>query len=286
MDLKTYIQLIFLCVVNVFFTFCGIFLNALVILSFIKSSQLRKKASYFMIMILSCVDLLAVATNHPLGALSCIVWLNEQYDVLPTLLEYMKLSSIFFAFSFLTLFVMSIDRYLAIAYPLFHRVSVTKRRLLTLLASCFLIETTLAALAFDDWIITFFVKVIVVLGVMSPPFLFINIKLLMIVRRERKKKTQPRKASTIVKLKNISTCLLAILCLVLLSIPTSICTAFSIVENLVGPSAATSCLWGTTICSMNSTLNCLIFYWKNKALRQEGMKIVKSIKSSQIFPHP
>ena len=37
-------------------------------------------------------------------------------------------------------------------------------------------------------------------------------------------------------------------------------------------------LWARTIASMNSTFNCLIFYWKNKILRTEGMKIIKSIK--------
>jgi hypothetical protein len=34
-------------------------------------------------------------------------------------------------------------------------------------------------------------------------------------------------------------------------------------------------LWARTISTMNSTFNCLIFYWKNKILRIEGMKLVK-----------
>jgi hypothetical protein len=29
---------------------------------------------------------------------------------------------------------------------------------------------------------------------------------------------------------------------------------------------------------MNSTFNCLIFFWKNKILRTEGMKLIKSMK--------
>ena len=37
-------------------------------------------------------------------------------------------------------------------------------------------------------------------------------------------------------------------------------------------------LWARTIASMNSTFNCLIFYWKNKILLTEGIKIIKSIK--------
>jgi hypothetical protein len=29
---------------------------------------------------------------------------------------------------------------------------------------------------------------------------------------------------------------------------------------------------------MNSTCNCLIFFWKNKILRTEGMKVIKGMK--------
>ena len=35
-------------------------------------------------------------------------------------------------------------------------------------------------------------------------------------------------------------------------------------------------LWAATVSTMNSTFNCLIFYWKNKTLRAEGKKVIKS----------
>ena len=62
--LNVYIQLIFLCVVNLIFTFLWIVLNTLVIVSFWKSSQLRKKLCHFMIMVLSCFDFVALITHH------------------------------------------------------------------------------------------------------------------------------------------------------------------------------------------------------------------------------
>jgi hypothetical protein len=40
-----------------------------------------------------------------------------------------------------------------------------------------------------------------------------------------------------------------------------------------------SALWAKSIITMNSTFNCLIFYWKNKLLRVEGMRVVGSLKS-------
>jgi hypothetical protein len=37
-------------------------------------------------------------------------------------------------------------------------------------------------------------------------------------------------------------------------------------------------LWTATISLMNCTFYCLIFYWKNKVLRTEGLKVLKSLK--------
>ena len=280
MNLNDYTQLIFLCVVNIFFTCCGIFFNSLVILSFIKSSQLRKKLCYFMIMILSCVDLLAVATNHPMVMIFSIAWLTEKYDSLHTLTHALRIVNMFLGFSLLTLFVMSIDRYLAIAYPLFHRVSVTKHRLLTLLALLFLFQMILAILQFaNEFIVAYPVGSLIVFAIISPPFFFVNIKMLMIVRRERRNKAEPRKASTIVKLKNISTCLLAVASFVLFSIPVCTFIAIRFVEKRTSTTTERLFgLWIATAVSMNSTFNCLIFYWRNKILRKEGMKILKLLQ--------
>ena len=34
--------------------------------------------------------------------------------------------------------------------------------------------------------------------------------------------------------------------------------------------------WASTLASMNSTLNCLIFFWGNREMRKEGSKIAKN----------
>ena len=128
MDLTVYIQLIFLCVVNTIFTFFGIILNTLVIASFWKSPQLRKKLFHFMIMVLSCFDLVAVITNHPGALLHLISWLTEDYDLLLKMGMYLFFSTVFHGFSFLVLLLMSIERYLGAYYPIFHRRSVTRHR--------------------------------------------------------------------------------------------------------------------------------------------------------------
>ena len=133
MCLNIYIQFIFFCSVNTIFTFPGIVLNTLVIASIWKSSQLRKKLCHFMIMVLSWLDLLTVITNYPPLLLFLIFWLRKDFDLLPKMEIYICVSNSFIGFFFLALLVMSIERYLGTYYPIFHRTSVTRRRLLTLL---------------------------------------------------------------------------------------------------------------------------------------------------------
>ena len=135
MELTNSINLIFIFAVNIFFFFSGICLNSLVIFSFWRSVQLRKKLCYFMIMVLSCCDLFALLINSPLHVLIATWWLIGKLDV-NARWAYISLNSTtsFLAFSLLALLVMNFDRYLATSYPFFHRTSVTKGRLLTLLA--------------------------------------------------------------------------------------------------------------------------------------------------------
>ena len=74
------VNIILMLVVNILFFFPGICLNSLVIVSFWRSVQLRKKLCYFMIMILSCCDLLVVLTKHPLTALAVILCMVDRED--------------------------------------------------------------------------------------------------------------------------------------------------------------------------------------------------------------
>ncbi len=135
MEQSYFINLIFIFSVNILFFFSGLFLKFLVIVSFWRSTQLRKKLCYFMTMTLSCCDLLVVLTNPPLTALIAMLWLTGKLDVRQSWVDmYLEITNIFVGFSLLAVLVMNFDRYLATYYPIFHRTSVTKRKLLT--SSC------------------------------------------------------------------------------------------------------------------------------------------------------
>ena len=279
MDLKVYIQLIFLCVVNIIFTFSGILLNSLVIACFLKSSQLRKKLCNFMIMVLSCFDLLAVITNHPLFALYVVVWSTEDYDLLHKLEIYTHFSDMFLGFSFLALLVMNIERYLGVYYPIFHRASVTRHRLLTLLAISLILPLILqVTLTANNLVISSTETFSIFMSIVFPPFLFINYKLFKISRKVRRINAISPEKRTTINLKSIHTCLLTVACLVIMSISSIFFIVFSLVENSTTTNARLSLVWSSSVWAMNSTFNSLIFFWKNKVLRTEGVKILKTLK--------
>ena len=280
MDSKVYIQLIFLCVVNVMFLCSGIILNTLVIVSFWKSSaNLRSKVCYFMIMVLSCFDFLVVITNHPLIIVHLVFALNEEHHLLTVTEIYRRFSNLFIGFSIIALLVMTIERYLAVYYPILHRTSVTRRRLLTLLAVLFILPFILMMISLNDLVISLPVALVLFFAIIFPPIIFLNFKLFKISRKMRRDNTASPEESTLhVNLKKIHTCLLAVAYLMLMYTPAFFFIAFNFAEKSTSKNTIVSRFWSATVATANSTLNCLIFFWKNDVLRGEGKKVLKSLK--------
>ena len=280
-DLNVYIQLIFLCVVNIIFIFSGIVLSTLVIVSFWKSSQLRKKLCHFMIVVLSCFDLVTVVTIYPGILLYLITWLKEDYDLLPKIKIYLLFTSVFIAFSFLVLLVMNIERYLGVCYPIFHCTSITKPRILTPLA----IPIPTAAMHMiyrNSLVISTAVFLTIFAVLVFPPFMFVNFKLFTIVQKLYRERIVSPKERKAINFKNIFTGLWAVVFLTLLSVPNGFYFGFNFVEksaNII----RLSYIWAFTCNTMNYTLNSLIFFWKNKILRTEGIKILKTLKDHLVI---
>ena len=282
MEVIYFVNLIFIFVVNILFFFSGICLNSLVIVSFWRSVQLRKKLCYFMIMILSCCDLLVALTSHPAMTLTAMLWLSKKMNAYPEwLVISVHLAYISSFSSPLALLVMSVDQYLATHYPLFHRTSVTKKKLLTLFIFLFFIQITVTIMSINDLVIPYQVGLLILGILFISPIMFINYKLFTVTRKSCRNNGISPEIKKSFSLKNISSCLLVVACLLALFIPLSVYIVLRLTskenENTLD-NAEIAGLWVATILSMNSTFNCLIFYWKNKILRAEGMKVIKSIK--------
>ena len=270
-------NLIFIFVVNVLFFFSGICLNSLVIVSFWRSVQLRKKLCYFTIMVLSCRDLLAVVISHLLMAFEAMLLITENRIINHWLYWSVAFSKLILSCSVLALLVMSFDRYLATHYPILHRTSVTKGKLLALFSFLVIIKITIAAISEKDLVIPYSVGLLIFGVPLVLLLFFINYKLFTVARKRRRNKEMSPEMKKSFSLKNISSCLMVVACLIGVSIPTLV---FIILELTLKPNEFTDLVgfWGRTVGSMNSTFNCLIFYWKDNTLRIEGIKVIKSMK--------
>jgi hypothetical protein len=130
------------------------------------------------------------------------------------------------------------------------------------------------------------VHVLIFFVIVSPPMLFLNYKLLMVVRKSRRGNQTCTDVENTFSLKNVSSCLLAVACYVTLSIPVFVYVGLrmnSTYKMLNLDSSNLTAIWCMTIASMNSTFNCLIFFWKDKVLRPEGLKVFKSLKISRLM---
>ena len=271
MVLNTLITAILLCSVNAVFMIAGVFLNSVVIISFMRSSQLRKNLGYFMILVLSCFDLAVVTFSHPV-LLLLIISHHQDKNEFDTWAY--KVIYILAGFSMAALLAMSVERYLALKYPFFHHTAVTKRRLLLFLAFLIIMMAGLLPLLYIfEW--KTFTNAFIIVFILLFLFLFIylNYKMLIIAKSKSKVAGSDRRKLSI---KNISTCSMAISCFFICAFPYVIFSILLPTDTLSSEQVMKIFKFcAITFLDINSTLNCLIFFWRNSILRREGMKTIQ-----------
>ena len=199
--------------------------------------------------------------------------------------SYLWVSEIFLTISFLALLVLNFERYLATYYPIFHRTSVTRGRLLTLLATLIFLLLTFW-LSVNENVISYKIYLLTGLFTIVPMMLFTNFKLFIIARKNssgRRLSPQTQRYSSFSS-KHISSCLLALLCVIILSIPFVVYIVLKLYseETKKFNNVKLAGYWARTILLLSNTFNSLIFYWKNK--RAEGLKVIKGIKLYRPYP--
>ena len=229
MNSVTAVNMLFLCLLNAVFMIAGIILNYLVITILWKSSQLLKKLCYFMVLVLSSFDLAVVCLTHPVLVFSTILWSTETYLAEGFKMIWAYMCIILGAFSMFTLLTLNIERFLAILFPVFHRKSVTKKRLIFLLAFFMMALILVTPVFFFAGKIIGNVITTVFLLIILFVFMFLNYKIRFIAKlKSESKKVSPasvdlpchQKVKKLkLSLKNISTCFLAVACFFICSLP-------------------------------------------------------------------
>lgn len=272
----TLLNLLLACVLNITFMIAGIILNSVVIISLWRSEQLRRKLCYFMILVLSCFDLTVVAIIHPVITLSTIIFSLGNYNEL--LLQIVSYTSMLLqGFSMFALLTLNIERFLGISYPLFHRASVTRKRLMFILASSIFFTIILSTLSFRKLIIPDNLLVTICMSTLLSLFVLLNWKMIKIARSKCKRnKVVP---SSKVNFKKASTCSLTVWCLIICASPEIVLSSFCLAWKipLYDEKVLLFTHWIVTIMAMNSTFNCLIFFWRNAILHRVGIKMLLKV---------
>ena len=286
---STSINVTLLCLLNASFMVGGLFLNSVVITSVRRSSQLCRKLCYFMIVVLSCFDLSAVAVIHPVLILSTIMWSTNSYGPeMDKTFRYICMP--FQGFSMFALLTLSAERFFALNYPYYHQTVVTKRRLFFFLASVIAIFVAVLPLIH---LITIFRDIIIAVSVLLllVMLVYFNYKMFMIAKSKQNSTapsssavtsndTERQKRSNI-KFRTVSTCSLAVACFFICFSPQIVFRILLLITNIhfSDQQLRLFAMWLNTVMATNSTFNCLIFFWKNSVLRREGMKVLKGLKS-------
>ena len=269
---------------NTCLTIATIFLNSITIAAYVKSPLLKGKLAYFLVMLLSVNDLMVGLTSNVLFAATLLKEYNSKmiecilHDVQIFLLLFLS------GCSFKSLVVMSWERYAAICHPLFHRTKVTRKRLLKCMF--FLWFLALLGTVLSWYFEGFFAYVII------PELLAFNVFLVYIYVRiylanskslknlrniegDQNAERNEQRRQNMVNVKLAKSCFLAVITFVVCYLPSSIITngAFEYERGL----KICILVWAETLILANSTLNSIVFFWRNKFLRQEACAVVNSL---------
>jgi hypothetical protein len=187
-------------------------------------------------------------------------------------------------FSMSALLTMSVERYLALKYPFFHHTAVTKRKLVFFLAFLMTSVISVSPLLYFQWESSGKVIIIAFLLFFVFLFVYLNYNIFIIARSKRKFVVGGAMAHSrhiskgwTSNVKNISTCSLAVACFLIFSLPKVVYSVLHSSDTF--PNERFTMLiisfWTHTLMAMNSTFNCIIFFWKHSVLRREGVKTIK-----------
>ncbi len=284
------------CSVNFVFAVLGTFLNVMVIWIFWKTRKLREKTCYFMIMVLSCVDLSVTVIVQPMFLISSISEITANSKCSYKILS-QTLTILLSGMSITTFFTLNIERYLSIVHSVFHRNHIKKQKCFMFLSVLWLICSVVAIGPLFSLTIDIIITLLAILICTGTFYMYIAI---FYVARQRRvhgitqnvvvndsgiassinaKQQQPETARNMERTSQdfllAKTCLLVVFTSLLCHLPNAVILAVWR-ERLYTINATVHLkVWTQSLVAMNSTLNCLIFFWANKTLGSEGRKALK-----------
>ena len=283
---KYIINQIVLCVVNCVLMIPIVLLNGISILAILKCSKLRQKISGFLVLVQSTVDF---AVGFILLPLFTYIRASEIME-LPNkcLVNFLSETIVYtmFGLSLAVVCVLTLERYTSIMHPVVHRTRVTKRGILISM-SCIIMAMLLFSflpLASENlYRILGTTMVMVALAINT----FAYVKIFLVARKKipaasriEENSTQQtifhaiKKIRLIQELKLANSCALVVFTSLLCFLPAPVVYLYY-KDDTVDKRIAYS--WCITVAALNSCLNSVIFLWKRPLLREEALKLLKSV---------
>jgi hypothetical protein len=263
-----------------------ILLNAVSIMTISKSSQLKSKPCYFIILIQSAADLVVGVLGIPLYLANLSGKIRGDSNCFVAVLAYILLPITLGTSTFI-LFGMTLERYIAVLHPYSYS-RVTKKKILIFV--CFAVTGVVFVAILSSAIRVLravFITAMVTLFFIFAAFVYTRIYLVVIKMAESQKNMHSvavteenitRKKRFLQEIKQAKSCFLVVMCyFILCFLPVILALIVAIRGNQF--QVQTFYAWTTTLSMLNCSANSLIFFWTKTMLRREAVKMLKSVLS-------
>ena len=279
-----YINNIIVLAVNGILVIPTILLNAVSIMTISKSSQLKSKPCYFIILIQSAADLVVGVLGIPLYLANLSGEIRGDSNCVVAVLAH-RLSRITVGISTLILFGMTLERYIAVLHPYSYS-RVTKKKIL--IFACFAAKGVVFVAILSSAIRvlrSIFITATVTLFFIFATFVYTRIYLVVIKMVDSQNKRHSvavseenltRKKRFLQEIKQAKSCFLVVMCyFILYFLPVTLAWIVVIKGNQF--EVQTFYGWATTLGMLNCSVNSLIFFWTKTMLRRKAVKMLKSV---------
>lgn len=260
----------------------AILLNAISVITVLKSSQMKNKPCYFIILVQSVIDLAVGVFAIPIFLVYLIGGMTETMNCFRVLALRTTLLPI--GLSSITLSVLTMDRYIAVLHPFLYSTRVTKKRILIYVGCGSVLMFSLVILSFAN---NLRLANNLCTGLLAIVFIFIVFaytKIFLVVRNLSRERIWPSVAGTaetmakkkllLQEIKQAKSCFVVAICFFTLSLLLPFLVHYSGV-NQDKTAFHVMKTWMYTLAMANSSVNSVIFFWTKKMLRREALKRFK-----------
>ena len=269
-------------VINCILLFSTISLNGISVITIRKSSQLKSKVCYFVILLQSIVDLGVGLTSLPLF-IYCLMSPFQKIRNCTLIFLAFRTSFLPLGLSISTLSAMTMERCIGVQHPFQYQTKITKKRILIYVCGTGLLLFSLLAYSLRDAKPLF----IYLSGSIFVLFVFTGLvytKIYRVIRKLiRHEKRQicvdgghQVKRQIIRESRRARSCFLVVICFFLFLLP------FALAPHLFTPDSFGFRVyfnWAFTSIFLNSSINSVIFFWTKTLLRKEALKNLRFLWS-------